>query len=344
MPEVKKFELKSGKLSATVMDYGANLLTLNVPDKDGKVRDVVLGYENIDDYEGNDPGYGCSVIPFANRIGDAKFTLNGKEYTLDKNDGENNLHSGFHPLHHKTWDVAEKSDNSITFTIEKKDMECGMPGNVKVSVTYTLTDNALHLTYKAVSDADTIFNPTNHSYFNLDGHDAGPDSALSAKIMINADQFTETDDTSIPTGKLLDVSGTPMDLRTPKALKDGVDSDFHQLKLCGGYDNNYVIKKDKPTDEFGAKETLYLAASMESENSGIKMEVFTDLPGIQLYCGNYIPDKKETGKGGTLYERRGGVAFESQYYPNAINIPEFPQPVIKAGEEFVSDTVYKFSV
>ena len=210
----------------------------------------------------------------------------------------------------------------------------GFPGNATYTVTYTLTeDRELHLDYTGLSDADTIFNPTNHSYFNLAGHDAGL-SAMEQKIWINASRFTQTDDASIPDGVLLDVAGTPMDFTTPKPMAPEMDDAYEQLAWAGGYDHNFVL--DKPLGQMG------IAASFYDPASGRKMEVYTDLPGMQLYGGNYI-NEGLVGKGGCTYGKRYGVAFETQYFPNAINIPSFPQPLEKAGETVKTSTVYKFT-
>lgn len=341
------YELSGGGILARVMNYGANLLSLYVPDKNGKLDDVVLGYEKLEDYFVNVPGFGCAVTPFANRIGGATFTLNGETYTLDKNDGNNNLHSGFQPLHRRVWDVVEEDDSSITFAIDMKDGEIGFPGNVHIEVSYTLLpDGILGLDYYAKSDRDTVFNPTNHTYFNLNGHASG--DILDHIVWINADEFTYADKESIPDGTMLSVDGTPMDFRTPTKIGARIEDDYEQLNWAGGYDHNYVLKQDKPAHEYDADAedaddfTTYLVGSLYSENTGRKMEIYTELPGMQLYTGNYLTDS-EIGKGGKPYARRGGVAFETQYYPNAVNVPSFPQPSLPAGGEFMSRTVYKFS-
>jgi aldose 1-epimerase len=319
-------------MSARLMNYGANVLSLLVPDKKGVTADVVLGFEKLKDYFVNDPYFGCCVVPCGNRIGGAAFTLNGKTYTLDKNDGVNNLHSGFDPLCRRIWEVANVSDTSITFTYHKPDMDMGFPGNMDISVTYTITeDNCFRIDYKGLSDADTIFNPTNHSYFNLSGHDSG--DILDHEVWINASKFTMTDEASIPNGTLLDVAGTPMDFTTAKPMRPEVDDSYQQLAWAKGYDHNFAL--DITEGE------LSLAASLYDPKSGRKMEVYTDLPGMQLYCGNYIASGA-IGKGGVRYEPRYGVCFETQYFPNAINIPAFSQPVAKAGVEAKTSTVYKF--
>lgn len=323
----------ASRMKVSFMDFGANVRSVIVPDKDGNTADVVLGYENLDDYFENPPFYGCCVAPNGNRIGGASFSLNGETYLLDKNDGENNLHSGFHTLARRMWDVTEADDEHICFTYHKKDMDMGLPGNMDISVTYTLTeDNALEIEYRGISDADTLFNPTNHSYFNLSGHDSG--SVLDHKVWIDSTAITAVNDKMIPEGVLLDITGTPMDFSRETALGDGVDADFEQLRIGSGFDHNYVLQIPEGI--------IPLVATLFDPKSGRKMEVYTDRPGVQLYTGNYI-DSAEVGKGGCHYGPRHGVCFETQYPPNAINVPTFPQPIAKAGEEMVSNTIYRFT-
>lgn len=318
-------------MQAKIMNYGANLMELWVPDKDGILSDVVLGYEKIEDYFVNGPGFGCCITPNGNRIGDSKFTLNGVEYQLDKNDGKNNLHSGFAPMHRKIWEVVSADDTSITFKAHKKDGECGFPGELDIKITYTLSDdNAIRLDYYGLADVDTIFNPTNHSYFNLNGHDSG--SVMNHIVWIDADNFTYTDSESIPHGEIKPVKGTPMDFTAPKALSQDTEADYDQLNWAGGFDHNYVLNAPSLDKPF---------ATLEDPESGRKMEMFTTLPGVQLYAGNYL-SPSEVGKGNFPYDRRFGVCFESQFFPNAINIPEWDQPVAKAGVESHSTTIYKF--
>jgi aldose 1-epimerase len=331
--EIYTYTIKNSRgMSAKLMNYGANVLSLFVPDKEGVAADVVLGFEKLEDYFVNAPYFGCCVAPCGNRIGDAVFTLNGKTYQLDKNDGVNNLHSGFDPLCKRMWETGDVTDSSITFTYHKKDMDMGFPGNMNITVTYTITeDNEFRIDYSGLSDADTIFNPTNHSYFNLSGHDSG--DILDHEVWINATHFTMTDAASIPNGTLLEVKGTPMDFTSPKPMRPEVDDAYEQLAWAKGYDHNFAL--DTTLGE------LSLAATLYDPKSQRKMEVYTDLPGMQLYCGNYI-QSGEIGKGGFRYEPRYGVCFESQYFPNAINIPSFAQPIAKAGVEARTTTKYKF--
>ncbi len=319
--------------SVTFMNYGANVRSINTPDKNGVCADVVLGFEHLEDYFENPAFYGCCVTPCGNRIGGASFTLNGKTYTLDKNDGENNLHSGFDPLARRIWDVESVTDTSITFTYHKKDMDMGLPGNVTLKTTYTITDdNALRIAYSALSDEDTLFNPTNHCYFNLNGQGTG--SILDHLTWIDATEITPTDEHMIPQGDILNIVGTPMDFTTPRVLGDGIDADFEPLKIANGYDHNYILTI--PEGE------VPLVASCTDPKSGRKLEVYTDRPGVQLYTGNFI-DTADIGKGNSKYAPRHGVCFETQCPPNAINVPHFPQPIARAGEEIVTTTIYKFT-
>lgn len=325
---------KSG-MTAVFSDYGAVLVNLYVPDAKGKLEDVVLGYDNLEQYTQNGPGFGSFIGRHANRIANASFTLNGKTYELETNDGKNNLHSGsksFNKFIYETEFYEDEDSSSIEFSRLSPDMEQGFPGNLDVTVTYTLTDdNELVIEYLGVPDQDTIVNFTNHSYFNLAGHAAG--SVLDQKVWINANQFTPTDDGLIPTGELADVEGTPMDFRTAKALGQDINADYKPLKQAGGYDHNYVLNHES--------DDVDLVAELIDEISGRKMEVYTDTPGMQLYTANFLNGEK--GKDGVTYSPRAGVCFETQFYPNSCNIPEFPSPVIKAEQQYDYVTIYKFT-
>lgn len=323
-------------MSVSFTDYGANIVSIIVPDKNGNFKDVALGFDSVTGYEKNGPGYGSFIGRYANRIANATFTLNGKTYSLEKNDGQNCLHGGFRGYNTYMYESEisdTKNDISIEFSRLSPDMEQGFPGNLSISVTYTLTeDNELFIEYYAVCDQDTILNLTNHSYFNLAGQDSG--TAMNHLLRIDADFFTPTNRALIPTGELLDVTGTPMDFRTPKVIGKEIDSDFEQLKIAGGYDHNYVLNTDR--DEPSC------VAELIDEASGRRMEVFTDLPGMQFYAGNFIGGNL-SGKGGKVYQRRDGVCFESQFYPNSCNTPSFPDSLLKAGDEYESVTIYRFS-
>lgn len=327
-------ENKSGA-KAVFTDYGAILVSLFVPDKDGKLDDVVLGYDQLEKYFVNSPNFGATIGRHANRIGGARFTLNGKTYELDKNDGNNNLHGGFNGYHKRLWtgNVVEEADGTVMeFTYESADLDQGFPGNLQVKVSYKLTDNnEVVITYDAQCDQDTVLNLTNHTYFNLGGHDMG--TILTHKAYIDSDEFTYADEESIPDGTVLKVEGTPMDFRTEKVIGDDIDSEYNQTTWGKGFDHNWILKTKKGE--------LSLVATLKEEKSGRFMEVYTDLPGVQFYSGNFL-DGTEVGKGGVVYGHRSGLCFETQYYPNAINVPSFPQPVIKAGEKFNTVTKYTF--
>lgn len=323
-------------MTVSFTDFGANIVSIIVPDNKGKMADIALGFDNIAGYEENAHGHGSFIGRHANRIAGAKFELNGKVYELDKNDGENNLHGGFVGYNKFMYEaeIYEEEDiTSIEFSRLSPDMEQGFPGNLDISVTYSLTEsNELVIEYYAVSDKDTIVNLTNHTYFNLAGHNAG--SILDHKVYIKANQFTPTTNDLIPTGELSDVTGTPMDFRTLKTIGQDIEADYEPLKQAGGYDHNYVL--DLSSNE------VEKVAELVEEKSGRVMEVFTDLPGLQLYTGNFMSPIANT-KGGAVYDRRYGVCFETQYFPNSCNTPSFPSSVLKAGKEFDTVTIYKFS-
>ena len=324
------FENKNGMVME-VSDFGATLYSLIVPDKDNNPCDVVLGYDNPDGYMGpSGTGFGATIGRNGNRIGKARFVLNGKTYELDKNNNGNNLHSGLDYYHHRMWAVKETTENSITFSLHSPDGDQGYPGTFDVDVTYTLTeDNAIQIDYRGVPQADTIVNMTNHSYFNLNGHASG--SILEQEMWVDADAFTATDDELIPTGEIIPVEGTPMDFRTKKKIGRDIGENYEALVFGGGYDHNWCLNNN---GKFAK------VIEMSSDVSGITMEVYTDLPGVQIYSGNFLDEEK--GKDGIVYHHRQGICFETQHYPDAINHDNFPSPVVKAGEEYRTRTVYKF--
>ena len=325
------YVLKNSKgMEAVVSDFGASLLKLYVPDKDGKTQDVVLGYETLEDYENGGDSLGATVGRVANRIGMAEFELNGKKYELTKNDNEKNtVHGGIDFYNKRIWDVKEEDDTHVVFALVSPDGDQGFPGEVKIEVSYTITEeNELKIHYHAIPDQDTLLNMTNHSYFNLSGHASG--TAWNAKVWIDADAFTETDAELIPTGTVVPVEGTPMDFRKEKVVEKEIGADYTPLKLAGGYDHNWVLNG----------KGFRKAASAESEETGIKMEVYTDLPGIQFYSGNFLAGSK--GKEGAVYEKGYGICFETQYFPDAIHKENFESPITKAGEVYDTTTVYKF--
>lgn len=322
-------------VSASFTNLGAVWVNMNVPDRDGNVVDVVLGFDSADEYLINPPHFGAPIGRNANRIAGAKFTINGKEYKLEPNNGPNNLHSGPDLYQSRLWDSeAEENDlgTSVSFSLFSPDGDQGFPGNANITITYTLTpDNSLDISYHMICDADTVANFTNHSYFNLDGHD-GKDT-LKQRVWIDADTYTRADEGSIPTGEFTPVKGTPMDFTVMKSIEQDIHEDYEALVFGGGYDHNWVL--NHPQGE------VSLCAASESDKTGIRMEVYTDLPGIQFYTANFL--KNMTGKGGAVYEKRCCYCFETQYYPDSVNKPEFQSPVLKAGEEYKTTTIYKFS-
>lgn len=316
-----------------VTDYGAILVSLFVKDREGNMVDVVLGYECGSDYQKNPPHFGATIGRNGNRIANASFTLNGVTYQLQANENENNLHSGPDGYEFMLWD-AKAAENSVIFRHEGPDGEQGFPGAFRIQVTYTLTeDDAVEIHYEGVSDQDTVANMTNHSYFNLAGHDAG---VVNDQILkLNCSHYTPVQDAkSIPTGEIAPVEGTPMDFTKGKTIGEEIEADFEQLQFTGGFDHNYIIDKEK-----GAFAWM---AEAYSEKTGIAMTAYTDCPAVQFYAGNFIEDEK--GKNGAVYGKRHGFCLESQYCPNAVNDSHFEQPFLKAGEAYDTKTVYKFYV
>ena len=325
------FENKNGMI-LEVTDFGATVYALRIPDGKGGLVDVVLGYEDPQGYEG--PGgtfFGATVGRNANRIGKARFCINGREYQLDKNDGgKNNLHSGFDFQSFRVWNVKQIGENAITFSLHSPDGDQGYPGTLDIQVTYTLTDdNEVRIDYYGVPQADTIINYTNHSYFNLNGHASG--SIAGHLVWVDADCYTPADAESIPTGEIAHVDGTPMDFRVKKAVGRDIDADFEALNFGHGYDHNWCLNN-------GGK--FQKVAELTGDLSGMTMEVYTDLPGVQIYTGNFI--EAEAGKDGVVYQRRQGICFETQYYPDALNHPNFPSSLCKAGQVYKTTTAYKF--
>lgn len=326
------YEIRNASgMCACITDYGANLVKLFVPDREGKLTDVVLGYEDASGYEEGTCFIGAVVGRVANRIGGASFELNGKTYTLTDNDQGNTLHSGRDFTNQRMWEVEKLAEDSITLKLHSPEGDQGYPGSVDLFVTYSVTeDNSLSIHYTGTPTEDTLLNLTNHSYFNLAGHDAG--SICDEKMMIDADAFTELGQGSICTGKVIPVEGTPMDFRTARRVGDHIDDAWPQLTLAGGYDHNWVLNTEfRKVQKF---------AQVEDEKAGRTMEVYTDLPGVQFYAGNFIDP--QTGKDGASYGKRCALCLETQYFPNSINIPSFLQPVVEAGESYHSVTIYKF--
>ena len=316
--------------SVSVSDYGAALVSLFVRGKDGNPVDVVLGYDNVTGYEKGGDSIGATVGRNANRIGGASIEINGVTYELDKNDNGNNLHSGYDYYNKRFWDVAENADDHVTFRLHSPDKDQGYPGALDMYVTYTLDeDSMLTIHYEAVPDKDTVINMTNHSYFNLNGHDSG--TVLNHSVTLDAESFTPADRESIPTGEIRSVDGTPMDFRSGKTLGKEIDADYEPLRFGGGYDHNWVLKNEGRFDK---------VAEVTADRSGIRMEVYTDLPGVQMYTANFL--NGEPGKEGALYGKRRAVCLETQYFPDAIHHDNFPGPVCRAGEKYDTRTAYRF--
>lgn len=333
--EILLYTLKNENgMTAKLTNYGAVLVSLLVPDKQGNFDDVVLGYDKAPDYFVNNPGFGSTIGRHANRIARSEATINGITYHLDKNEGENNLHSGFVGYNKVLWEVTELDgiEPAIVFSRLSPDGEQGFPGNFQVKVTYKLTnENEVQIIYDGKSDKDTIVNMTNHSYFNLSGHSSG--TIINHKLWLNADKFTPMGSGSIPTGEIRDVANTPMDFTVLKEVGKEIDSDYEQIRLGSGYDHNYVLNIDGKSVE--------KIALLVDEASGRSMEVYTDLPGVQLYTGNFISN--ESGKEGAKYQKRDGICLETQYFPDAIHHESFPSSVLKANEEYHTTTIFKFT-
>jgi aldose 1-epimerase len=332
---VQIFTLTNSKgMEARIMTYGGILVSLKVPDHSGAMADVVLGHDDLNGYvTNNSPYLGALIGRYGNRIGHAKFTLDGKEYKLDKNNGENTLHGGSGGFHTKVWTPKQLPDGGLELSYTSKDGEEGYPGTLHIAVTYHVTDdNGLKIDYSATTDKDTVLNPTNHSYWNLKG--AGNGDILGHTIMIEANRFTPVDAGLIPTGELKPVKGTPFDFTKPTVIGAHIGDNDEQLKLGGGYDHNWVLNSG------GGK--VALAARVEEPTSGRVMEVWTDQPGIQFYTGNFL-DGTITGKGGKAYAKRTGLCLETQHFPDSPNKPSFPTTELKPGKTFKSETIYKFS-
>lgn len=314
-----------------VTDFGAALVAVIVKDKEGRETDVVQGYDDVEGYERDTLFLGAAVGRCANRIRGASFELNGQTYELYKNDNGNCLHGGRDFYKGRIWKAEKIEGDSVTFSLFSPHMDQGFPGNVTIYTTYALTEeNEVQITYEARPDADTVINMTNHSYFNLDGHDAG--SVLGQEVWIDADMYTQNDAKSVPTGKILPVEGTPLDFRAPKSLGRDIGSSHEAIRFGSGYDVNYVVNGE------GYREV----ARMRSEKSGIIMRVFTDCPGVQLYTANFL--NGEAGKSGASYQRRSSACFETQYAPDAVHHDNFESVVCKKGETYCKRTGYRFSI
>jgi len=323
-------------MQVSITNFGATVVSIMVPDKAGKVADVALGYDDLAGYELNKNYLGVLVGRYGNRIAHGKFSIDGTEYTLAKNNGDNSLHGGIKGFNKAMWDakdVSKGGEAAIEMKYVSKDGEEGYPGNLSVTVVYTLTNkNELKIDYSATTDKKTVVNLTNHTYFNLAGQGNG--DILKQELMINADTFTPVDSGLIPTGELKKVEGTPFDFRKPTAIGARIDANDEQIKLGGGYDHNFVLNRKAATG-------LSLAARVSDPASGRSMEVWTTEPGVQFYTGNFL-DGSFKGKGGIAYQKRTAFCLETQHFPDSPNHPSFPTTLLKPGEKYHTTTVYKF--
>lgn len=329
--EVMQYVLENANgMKLSLISLGAAITGIEVPAIDGTRKDVVLGYDTVEDYEKNTYYFGAAIGRNSNRISHAACTIGNVQYLLEQNDNENNLHSGSNGFHSVVWkaDYREESPDRITFHYVSKDGEQDFPGNLTADITYELTEkNEVIIAYHAVSDKDTIANFTNHAYYNLDGHEAG--NVEGQELCIKASYYTPVVDAkAIPIGAINSVAKTPMDFRVKKAIGSEINDSFEQLLFGGGYDHNYVLDREA--------DGMQLAAVAESKATGITMEVYTDCPGIQFYSGNFI--QNHSGKQGVVYGKRQGFCLETQYFPNAINQQGFASPVLPAGKDYHSQT------
>jgi aldose 1-epimerase len=335
--DVDLYTLKNSRgAEVKITSYGGTVTSLKVPDRKGKFDDIVLGFDNLDGYQKATAYFGALIGRYGNRIGKGRFTLNGVEYKLATNNGENHLHGGIKGFDKVVWNAKPlklANGAALVLTYLSKDGEEGYPGNLSVKVVYTLTNtNDLKIDYSATTDKDTIVNLTHHSYFNLAGQGNG--DILKTRLWINAARFTPTDAGSIPTGELRSVSGTPFDFTRPTAIGARINQDYEQLKLGKGYDHNFVLN--------GRMGVLRLVARASDPTSGRVMEVWTTEPGVQLYSGNFL-DGSLTGIDGKVYQQRYGFCLETQHYPDSPNQPAFPTTVLRKGARYHTTTIYRFS-
>ena len=320
-------------MEVCITNYGGRIVSVMVPDKNDKMTDVGLGYDNIGNYVSIDGNSGALIGRYGNRIANGRFTLDSIEYQLPQNNNGHCLHGGPQGYHTKVWDAIQPDNKTLELTYLSKDGEAGFPGNLNVKVIYTLTnDNAIDIRYEATTDKPTIVNLTNHSYFNLSGVPGS--QILDHQIMINADRYTPVDSTLIPTG-IDPVDGTPMDLRQLTVIGSKIDEPFDQLVKGRGFDHNWVLNTNGDVSK--------LAAKAVSPTSGIVLEVYTNEPGVQFYAGNFM-EGSDKGKFGITYPHRGALCLETQHYPDSPNQPEFPSTVLSPGENYLSRCIYRFTV
>lgn len=329
------FVLKNDNgMEVCVTNFGGRIVSVMVPDRDGVMRDVVLGFDNIGDYRTVPTDFGATIGRYANRIAQGRFTLDGTEYQLPQNNYGHCLHGGPRGFQYRVFDAVQKSDREVELTYAAKDGEEGFPGNFNCRVTMTLTDdNAIDIRYEAETDKATVVNMTNHSYFNLDGDPSKDNSDWL--LTVNADSYTPVDSTFMTTGEIAPVADTPMDFRTPAAIGGRIGQDFEQLRNGNGIDHNWVLNTRGNIAE--------ACASLESPATGIRLDVYTTEPGIQVYCGNFL-DGSVKGKKEAAYGFRAAVCLETQKYPDTPNKPEWPSAVLRPGEKYESRCIYRFSV
>jgi aldose 1-epimerase len=323
------YRIGGGAIAAAITNYGARLVALYVPDRDGSPRDVVVGFDNIGDYFKDGDYHGAIVGRYANRIARGRFSLDGQDYTLAINNGPNHLHGGIAGFSARVWEVVETSPEAIGLRYFSADGEEGYPGNVDLTVRYTIEGDTLSIDFEATTDAPTVLNPCNHAYWNLNGQGSG--SVLNHSLFINAECFTPVDEFLIPTGELAPARGTPFDFTTPTALGERIDDDDRQLSYGGGYDHNFALVDSGP------------AAVVVGDRSGIEMTVHTTEPGVQLYTGNYLQSLHRL-KYGFTDERRSAFCLETQHFPDSPNRSEFPSTVLRPGEIFRSRTAHTFRI
>lgn len=331
--QVEQLTLSNGILTCKLLTFGATLQSLEVPDRNGRPVDVVLGYDSLEEYQSQDGYLGAVVGRFANRIAGGRFTLNGREYRLAVNNGPNHLHGGQVGFSYHVWTVEELAADRAVLSLVSPDGQEGYPGTLRVRVTYQLEETALSIRYEAETDRDTPCNLTNHSYFNLAGQGSGP--VLDQEIALYAARYTPADETSIPLGSIEPVAGTPMDLTRPGPIGARIGEPFSQLVLGRGYDHNYVVD--------GSVGQPRPAAWARCAATGIIMETETTLPGVQFYTANYLEDGRR-GKGGAVYGPRHAFCLETQFFPDSPNHPAFPSCILRAGERYDHTTCYRFSI
>ena len=333
---LKLYTLKNGNgVEVCITNFGARIVSIMVPDKNGEMQDIVLGFDNIEDYINVPSDFGATIGRYANRIGQGKITIDGQEIQLPQNNYGHCLHGGPTGWQYKAFEANQKDDKTIKLTVVSPDGDNNFPGNVTAHVTYTLTDdNAIDIKYEATTDKKTIINMTNHSYFNLDGNPSG--SAMNHTLYLASDSITPVDDTFMTSGEMLAVAGTPFDFNTPKAISQDVTNfDNEQIKFGKGFDHNWVLNTKGDINQ--------VAAKLVSPVTGISLEVYTNEPGIQVYTGNFL-DGTVKGKKGIIYQQRASVCLETQHYPDSPNKAHWPSVILEPGKTYQSHCIFKFGI